>query len=137
MECIFTRGLNLAMQDVWNKTYYPKADDHKNVEKKWYIVDAADKRLGRLASTIAIHIRGKNMASFTPSIDMGAYVIVVHHISLHYPMVCPMFVANYRLKFYACVATLRPLSTVCQKFQGLFVIMKLITLNIFDYVGRE
>jgi large subunit ribosomal protein L13 len=94
LECIFTTGLNLAMQDVWNKTYYPKADDHKNVEKKWYIVDAADKRLGRLASTIAIHIRGKNMASFTPSIDMGAYVIVVHDISLHYPMMCPMIVAN-------------------------------------------
>ena len=62
---------------MWNKTYYPKAADHENVKKKWYIVDAADKRLGRLASTIAIHIRGKNVASFTPAIDMGAYVVVV------------------------------------------------------------
>lgn len=69
----------VSWQDVWNKTYYPKADDHKNVEKKWYIVDAADKRLGRLASTIAIHIRGKNVPSFTPSTDMGAYVVVVRH----------------------------------------------------------
>lgn len=49
---------------------HPKRDDHKNVEKKWYIVDAADKRLGRLASTIAIHIRGKDVPAFTPSIDM-------------------------------------------------------------------
>lgn len=71
-------------QDVWNSTYYPKADDHKNVEKKWYIVDAADKRLGRLASTIAIHIRGKDVPSFTPSTDMGAYVVVVSNMILSY-----------------------------------------------------
>lgn len=71
-------GIEKMGPDVWNKTYYPKADDHKNVEKKWYIVDAADKRLGRLASTIAIHIRGKNVPSFTPSTDMGAYVVVIN-----------------------------------------------------------
>lgn len=41
------------------------------------MVDATDKILGRLASTIAIHIRGKNLATYTPSVDMGAYVIVV------------------------------------------------------------
>lgn len=67
-------------QDVWNTTYYPKADDHKNVEKKWYVVDAADKRLGRLASTIAVHIRGKNSPAYTPSTDMGAYVVVVRYL---------------------------------------------------------
>lgn len=48
-----------------------------NTEKPWYIVDATDKILGRLASTIAIHIRGKNLATYTPSVDMGAFVIVV------------------------------------------------------------
>jgi large subunit ribosomal protein L13 len=62
---------------VWNRTYYPKAADHENVKKQWYIVDATDKRLGRLASTVAIHIRGKNMPTYTPSTDMGAYVIIV------------------------------------------------------------
>ncbi|XP_024356935.1 uncharacterized protein [Physcomitrium patens] len=71
-------GIEKMGPDVWNSTYYPKADDHKNVEKKWYIVDAADKRLGRLASTIAIHIRGKDVPSFTPSTDMGAYVVVIN-----------------------------------------------------------
>ncbi|KAG0554959.1 hypothetical protein KC19_12G133300 [Ceratodon purpureus] len=71
-------GIEKMGPDVWNTTYYPKADDHKNVEKKWYIVDAADKRLGRLASTIAIHIRGKDVPEFTPSIDMGAYVVVIN-----------------------------------------------------------
>lgn len=40
-------------------------------------MDATDKILGRLASTIAIHIRGKNLATYTPSVDMGAFVIVV------------------------------------------------------------
>ncbi|KAJ1389507.1 Ribosomal protein L13 [Sesbania bispinosa] len=64
--------------DVWNKTYYPKAADHVNTEKTWYIVDATDKILGRLASTIAIHIRGKNLVTYTPSVDMGAFVIVVN-----------------------------------------------------------
>nr|PNR50041.1 hypothetical protein PHYPA_011938 [Physcomitrium patens] len=71
-------GIEKMGPDVWNTTYYPKADDHKNVEKKWYVVDAADKRLGRLASTIAVHIRGKNSPAYTPSTDMGAYVVVIN-----------------------------------------------------------
>ncbi|KAG6551322.1 hypothetical protein Mapa_007108 [Marchantia paleacea] len=71
-------GVEKMGPDVWNTTYYPKAADHVNLEKTWYIVDAADKRLGRLASAIAVHIRGKNLAEFTPSVDMGAYVIVVN-----------------------------------------------------------
>ncbi|KAJ3671012.1 hypothetical protein LUZ60_008438 [Juncus effusus] len=64
--------------DTWNTTWYPKASDHVNTEKKWYIVDATDLILGRMACTIAIHIRGKNLATFTPSVDMGAYVIVIN-----------------------------------------------------------
>lgn len=64
--------------DIWNKTWYPKASDHVNTDKTWYVVDATDKILGRLASTIAIYIRGKNLATYTPSVDMGAFVIVVN-----------------------------------------------------------
>ncbi|KAJ9153461.1 hypothetical protein P3X46_026896 [Hevea brasiliensis] len=64
--------------DIWNKTWYPKAADHVNTDKPWYVVDATDKILGRLASTIAIYIRGKNLATYTPSVDMGAFVIVVN-----------------------------------------------------------
>ncbi|KAH7512731.1 large ribosomal subunit protein uL13c [Ziziphus jujuba] len=64
--------------DIWNKTWYPKAADHVNTDKPWFIVDATDKILGRLASTIAIYIRGKNLATYTPSVDMGAFVIVVN-----------------------------------------------------------
>ncbi|CAI7780311.1 unnamed protein product [Closterium sp. NIES-53] len=66
-----------STQDEWNRTYYPKEANHLNVEKQWYIVDAADKRLSRLASSIANHIRGKDQPTYTPSIDMGTYVIVV------------------------------------------------------------
>lgn len=69
---------DLTGPDVWNKTWYPKAKDHIPTSKTWYIVDATDKILGRLASTIAIHIRGKNLATYTPSVDMGAHVIVVN-----------------------------------------------------------
>ncbi|KAJ6886694.1 50S ribosomal protein L13 [Populus alba x Populus x berolinensis] len=68
--------------DIWNTTWYPKAADHINTEKTWYIVDATDKILGRLASTIAIYIRGKNLATYTPSVDMGAFVIVVSSVLL-------------------------------------------------------
>ncbi|CAI5984015.1 unnamed protein product [Closterium sp. NIES-65] len=71
-------GIENKGPDEWNSTYYPKEADHLNVEKQWYIVDAADKRLGRLASTIANHIRGKDQPTYTPSVDMGAYVIVVN-----------------------------------------------------------
>ncbi|XP_042040040.1 50S ribosomal protein L13, chloroplastic-like isoform X2 [Salvia splendens] len=69
---------DLTGPDVWNKTWYPKAKDHIPTSKTWYVVDATDKILGRLASTIAIHIRGKNLATYTPSVDMGAHVIVVN-----------------------------------------------------------
>ncbi|TYH29902.1 hypothetical protein ES288_A01G050200v1 [Gossypium darwinii] len=65
-------------RDIWNNTWYPKAKDHINTEKTWYVVDATDKILGRLASTISVHIRGKNLATYTPSVDMGAFVIVVN-----------------------------------------------------------
>ena len=48
------------------------------VERKWYVDDATDKTLGRLASEIAKVLRGKNTAIFTPHVDTGDYVIVVN-----------------------------------------------------------
>ncbi|GJM93130.1 hypothetical protein PR202_ga09659 [Eleusine coracana subsp. coracana] len=68
----------IDLQDIWNKTWYPKAADHVTTAKTWYVVDATDLILGRLASTIAVHIRGKNEPTYTPSVDMGAFVIVVN-----------------------------------------------------------
>ncbi|MDR1018190.1 MAG: 50S ribosomal protein L13 [Lachnospiraceae bacterium] len=48
------------------------------VERKWYVVDATDKTLGRLCSEIAKVLRGKNKPTFTPHIDTGDYVIVIN-----------------------------------------------------------
>lgn len=56
-------------------TYMAK---NETVERSWYVVDAAGKTLGRLASEIAQYIRGKHKPTFTPHVDMGDYVIVVN-----------------------------------------------------------
>ena len=57
------------------KTYVPGAAD---IEKKWYVVDATDMTLGRLASAVATVLRGKNKPYFTPFMDTGDYVIIVN-----------------------------------------------------------
>lgn len=48
------------------------------IDRKWYVVDAEGKTLGRLASEVAKVLRGKNKAIFTPHIDTGDYVIVIN-----------------------------------------------------------
>lgn len=57
------------------KSYIAKAQE---VERKWYIVDAANKPLGRVASQVASILRGKNKPTFTPNVDCGDYVIVIN-----------------------------------------------------------
>jgi large subunit ribosomal protein L13 len=56
-------------------TYMPSA---ANIERKWYVVDASGKTLGRLASEIAKVLSGKNKPTYTQFLDMGDYVIVVN-----------------------------------------------------------
>ena len=48
------------------------------IERKWYVVDATDKTLGRLASEVAKVLRGKNKPTYTPFMDCGDYVIIVN-----------------------------------------------------------
>jgi large subunit ribosomal protein L13 len=48
------------------------------VERKWYIVDAAGKTVGRLASEVASILRGKHKPEFTPNVDTGDFVIVIN-----------------------------------------------------------
>jgi large subunit ribosomal protein L13 len=48
------------------------------VERKWYVIDAEGKTLGRLASEIARILRGKNKPQYTPHVDVGAFVVVVN-----------------------------------------------------------
>ena len=57
------------------KTYIPSANA---IEKKWYVVDATDMTLGRLASEVAKILRGKHKPTYTPFLDTGDYVIIVN-----------------------------------------------------------
>lgn len=57
------------------KTFMAKS---QNVERKWYVVDATDMPLGRLASQVAAILRGKNKPTFTPHVDTGDFVIVLN-----------------------------------------------------------
>jgi large subunit ribosomal protein L13 len=58
-----------------NKTLLPNPE---TLEQKWYIIDAADQRLGRLATEVAMILRGKNKPTFTPHLDTGDFVIIVN-----------------------------------------------------------
>jgi len=58
-----------------NKTLLPSP---ASVERQWYVVDATDQRLGRLASEIASILRGKKKPIYTPHMDTGDFVIVVN-----------------------------------------------------------
>ncbi|MCK4358875.1 MAG: 50S ribosomal protein L13 [Candidatus Cloacimonetes bacterium] len=57
------------------KTFLPKVNE---IEHKWYLIDATDKVLGRLSTTIAVLLRGKNKRIFTHFFDMGDFVVVIN-----------------------------------------------------------
>ena len=57
------------------KTYSAKPHE---VQRDWYVVDASDKVLGRLASQIALRLRGKHKAIYTPHVDTGDFIVVTN-----------------------------------------------------------
>ena len=57
------------------KTYSPKA---KDIEREWWVIDAADKALGRLAAQVANLLMGKHKPIYAPHIDTGDYVVVIN-----------------------------------------------------------
>lgn len=57
------------------KTQFAKKNE---IERKWYVVDATDQVLGRLATRIATRLRGKNKPVYTPNVDTGDFVIVLN-----------------------------------------------------------
>ncbi|EGL14506.1 MULTISPECIES: 50S ribosomal protein L13 [Paenibacillus] len=61
-------------------TYMAKPNE---VERKWYIIDATGKTLGRLASEAASIIRGKHKPQFTPHVDSGDFVIIINAEKIH------------------------------------------------------
>ncbi len=57
------------------RTYTPKPGD---IDRQWHVIDATDVVLGRLASQVAVLLRGKNKATFAPHIDTGDFVVVIN-----------------------------------------------------------
>lgn len=57
------------------KTYIPK---EKEIERKWYVIDASGKTLGRLSTLIATRLRGKHKPYFTPHLDTGDFIVVIN-----------------------------------------------------------
>jgi len=58
-----------------NKTYSPKPGD---IEHDWYVVDATDLPLGRLASEVATRLRGKHKPTYAPHVDGGDFIVVIN-----------------------------------------------------------
>src|SRR5512134_2921445 len=61
------------------KTFSAQPND---VQRDWFVVDATDKVLGRLASQIALRLRGKHKAIYTPHVDTGDFIVVVNAAQL-------------------------------------------------------
>ena len=57
------------------KTYSAKPE---TVKREWFVVDAADQTLGRLATEIASRLRGKHKPEYTPHVDTGDYIVVIN-----------------------------------------------------------
>ncbi|WP_159787488.1 50S ribosomal protein L13 [Sodalinema gerasimenkoae] len=57
------------------KTHIPPVD---SIDRQWYVIDATNQRLGRLASEVAQILRGKNKANYTPHMDVGDFVIIIN-----------------------------------------------------------
>ena len=64
-----------GQKQTMTKTYLPP---QASLERDWYLVDATDKRLGRLASEVAMILRGKRKAEYTPHLDTGDFVIIIN-----------------------------------------------------------
>ena len=65
----------LNERDKKMKTFMQKKE---NVERKWYVIDAEGKTLGRVATKAATILRGKHKPTYTPSVDCGDYVIIIN-----------------------------------------------------------
>ena len=71
-------NLGTKQRKVNTPSYKTVSANKETVEKEWYIVDAKDVVLGRLASVVAMVLRGKHKPSFTPHVDCGDKVIVIN-----------------------------------------------------------
>jgi len=58
--------------------------NESNIERKWYVIDAEGKTLGRLSSEVAAILRGKNKVTYTPHVDTGDYVIIINAAKIQF-----------------------------------------------------
>jgi large subunit ribosomal protein L13 len=65
---------------VTTKSYTPRAGD---IERRWFVVDADGKTLGRLASQIAHVLRGKHKPTYSPHMDLGDHIVVINAEKIH------------------------------------------------------
>jgi large subunit ribosomal protein L13 len=94
------------------KTYTPKAPD---IQRRWWVVDAENKVLGRLASEIAQILRGKHKPMFTPHLDTGDYVIVVNAEKVKLTGTKPETKAYFRHTGYMGGEKFIPIRTMLEK----------------------
>lgn len=72
---LIIEGENTMNHGIMNKTFSLRTQD---VQREWFIVDATDKVLGRLATRIATVLRGKHKTTFTPHVDNGDFIVVIN-----------------------------------------------------------
>ena len=65
-------------KDIFNTTYYPKGEDADHSRRPWVVSDAAGLRLGRLSTLVTTYLRGGNVGTYSPSMNMGTYVIIIN-----------------------------------------------------------
>ena len=80
VKSYLTTGKGIALNRVGGKEKKMKSfiAKPKEIERKWYVVDAEGKTLGRMAAEIAMVLRGKRKPIYTPHVDCGDYVIVIN-----------------------------------------------------------
>ena len=71
-------SINLKINTVDYQSYKTVSLNSQTVNKEWFVIDATDQVLGRLASRIAVILRGKHKAGFTPHVDCGDNIIVIN-----------------------------------------------------------
>lgn len=94
------------------KTYAAKKGE---LIKKWYLIDAKDKVLGRIASHISSIVRGKNKPTFTPHVDMGDNIIVINVDKIKFTGMKPFKKIYYRHSSYPGGLKETPLNVMMKK----------------------
>ena len=79
------------------KTFSAKAHE---VQRDWFVIDATDKVLGRVASEVALRLRGKHKPEFTPHVDTGDFIVVINAAQLRVTGAKPLDKVYYRHSGY-------------------------------------